>query len=248
MTEKRQRIAKAIAAAGICSRREAEARIAQGRVSLNGKAVTTPATLVAPADRITVDGTAVKSPVPDALPRLWRYHKPAGLVTTHRDEQGRATVFDYLPPHLPRVISIGRLDLDSEGLLLLTTSGTLSRAMELPRNAQARIYRVRVNGIVSDKHLHMLSRGVTIDGEKFRPIAAVPDQEKTTGRNRWLTVTLREGKNREIRRLFEYFGYPVSRLIRTGYGGCALGDLAPGALAEVPAAQVKKLLATLDNQ
>lgn len=244
-TDKPERIAKVIAAAGICSRRDAERLIEQGRVRVNGNTLSTPATLVEPSDVIEVDGQRVK--VKQQAPRLFRYHKPAGLMTTHKDPEGRPTVFEYLPPHLPRVVSVGRLDYDSEGLLLLTTSGELSRALELPMNAMARSYRVRVNGQITDKHLHMLARGVEIEGEKFRPIDVVPDTDKTSGRNRWLTVTLREGKNREIRRVFEYFGYPVSRLIRVGYAGIELGDLAPNEVKEVPAGDVEALLEKLQK-
>jgi 23S rRNA pseudouridine2605 synthase len=247
MTEKGERIAKVMAAAGVCSRREAERLIEQGRVRVNGNTLTSPAFTVTPQDAIEVDGTTLKKRKATTLPRLWRYHKPAGLITSHHDPEGRPTVFEYLPPHLPRVISVGRLDLDSEGLLLLTDSGELSRALELPRNAMDRTYRVRVNGQISEKHIHMLSRGVVVDEVKYRPITVVPDTDKTTGRNRWLTVTLREGKNREIRRLFDYYGYPVSRLIRVGYAGLELGDLAENAVAEVPAHTVERLLGTLEE-
>lgn len=245
MENKPERIAKVVAAAGICSRRDAERLIEQRRVRVNGNTLSTPATLVTPGDVIEIDGQVLKRKA--AAARLFRYHKPAGLMTTHRDPEGRPTVFEQLPPHLPRLVSVGRLDVDSEGLLLLTTSGELSRALELPRNAQARTYRVRVNGQISDKHIHMLSRGVTIEGEKFRPVEVTPDTEKTTGRNRWLTVTLREGKNREIRRLFDHFGYPVSRLIRVTYAGIELGKLAPGEVEEVPAAAVEALFQSLQN-
>jgi 23S rRNA pseudouridine2605 synthase len=243
MTDKPERIAKAIAAAGACSRRDAERLIEQKRVRVNGNTLTTPATLVTADDVIEIDGEKVKRKHQPA--RLFRYHKPAGLMTTHHDPEGRPTVFEHLPPHLPRLISVGRLDYDSEGLLLLTTSGELSRELELPRNAQARSYRVRVNGQVSDKHIHLLSRGVVIDNEKFRPVEVVPDTEKVAGRNRWLTVTLHEGRNREIRRLFDFFGYPVSRLIRVGYAGLELGKLRPGEVEEVPAHAVEELMERL---
>lgn len=236
-----ERIAKFIAAAGVCSRRDAERLIAEGRVVVNGETLTTPATLVTAEDSITVDGKKIRA---TSSIRLWRYHKPAGLVTSHRDEQDRPTVFDHLPPTLPRVVSVGRLDLDSEGLLLLTTSGALSRALELPKNALPRTYRVRVRGTPTDKHLHMLSRGITIDGMRYKPMDVV-DEGGKPGRNQWLTVTLSEGKNREIRTIFEYLDYPVSRLIRVGYGPFALGNLAEGAVAEVPEADVKKLMKSL---
>ena len=240
MESKGERVAKVIAAAGICSRRDAERLIEQKRVRVNGNTLTTPATLVTAQDVIEVDGVKVKTKQQAA--RLFRYHKPAGLMTTHKDPEGRPTVFEHLPPHLPRVISVGRLDYDSEGLLLLTTSGELSRELELPRNAMDRTYRVRVNGQVTDKHIHLLSRGVVIDNEKFRGIDVTPDTEKVSGRNRWLTVTLREGRNREIRRLFDFFGYPVSRLIRVGYAGLELGKLHPGEVEEVPAHEVEDLM------
>lgn len=240
METKGERVAKVIAAAGLCSRRDAERLIEERRVRVNGNTLTTPATLVAQGDVIEVDGVRLKTKI--QTPRIWKYHKPAGLITSHRDPEGRPTVFEYLPPHLPRVISVGRLDLDSEGLLLLTNSGELSRALELPKNAQERVYRVRVNGQITDKHRHMLSRGVVIEGEPFRPIHVEPDTEKTTGRNRWLTVILREGKNREIRRVFEYFGYPVSRLIRTGYAGIELGQLPARGVEELSPAQVEAIM------
>ena len=245
MVDKPERIAKAIAAAGACSRRDAERLIEQKRVRVNGNTLTTPATLVTPDDVIEIDGEKLKRK--QQVARLFRYHKPAGLMTTHHDPEGRPTVFERLPPHLPRLISVGRLDYDSEGLLLLTTSGELSRELELPRNAQARSYRVRVNGQVSEKHIHLLSRGVVIDNEKFRPVEVVPDTEKVAGRNRWLTVTLHEGRNREIRRLFDFFGYPVSRLIRVGYAGLELGKLHPGEVEEVPAHEVEELIERLER-
>jgi 23S rRNA pseudouridine2605 synthase len=235
-----ERIAKQIAAAGICSRRDAERLITEGRVRVNGKTITSPALNVTPHDTIEIDGEILKKNK-STTPRVWAMHKPAGYLTTTYDPQGRPTVFDLLPPNLPRLITIGRLDYDSEGLLLFTTSGALARAMELPKNQLPRTYRVRVNGQITEKHLHMLSRGVTIEGERFRPIQVVPDTEKTTGRNRWLSVTLTEGKNREIRRVFEYYGYPVSRLIRVGYAGVELGDLKPGNIAPVAEAKTAAL-------
>ena len=240
---KPERIAKFMASAGLCSRRDAEAWIADGRVMVNGETLTTPATLVSSADEIVVDGKRIKPAT--ATPRLFVYHKPAGLVTSHRDEKGRATVFDHLPRDLPRVISVGRLDLDSEGLLLLTTSGALARAMELPMNAQMRVYRVRVRGTPMETHYQQLERGVRVDGVHYQPIAVTVDHEKS-GRNQWLTLTLREGKNREIRRIFEHFDLPVSRLIRIQYGNFHLDDLAPEEVAEVPAAEVQKLMRTLE--
>lgn len=237
---KGERIAKAIAAAGICSRRDAERLIAEGRVRVNGNTLDTPAFLIGKKDVIEVDGKKIGGKG-DALPRLWKYHKPKGLVTTHRDEKDRATVFANLPPGMPRVVSVGRLDLNSEGLLLLTTSGELSRALELPKNAQKRTYRVRVNGQPSDKHLHMMSRGVTIEGVKYKPFHVV-DEGGKTGRNQWLTVTITEGKNREIRKVFEHFKYPVSRLIRVSYGPFELGTLAEGKVEEISPRQIDQLM------
>jgi 23S rRNA pseudouridine2605 synthase len=238
--EKPQRIAKAIAASGVCSRRDAERYIAEGRVRLNGNTLDTPATLVTSKDVIEVDGKKIKVQG-NVLPRLWIYHKPKFLVTTHRDEAGRPTVFEHLPKEMGRVISVGRLDLNSEGLLLLTNSGALSRALELPKHALKRTYRVRVNGMPSDKHLHMMSQGVTIDGVRYKPFHIIVEDEKS-GRNQWLTITITEGKNREIRRVFEYFKYPVSRLIRTGYGPFQLGDLNEGNVSEVAPRAVESLL------
>ena len=242
MSEK-QRIAKFMAAAGLCSRRDAERWIADGRVEVNGEMIVTPATLVSDDDRIVVDGKKIKNAAP--TPRLWVYHKPAGLVTTHRDPEGRHTVFEHLPHDMPRVISVGRLDLDSEGLLLLTNSGTIARAMELPSNAQERVYRVRIRGLPMQTHLDQLARGVSIDGVHYQPIDVVVEDEKTSGRNQWLTLRLSEGKNREIRRIFEHFDLPVSRLIRVSYGSFSLADLHPEEVAEVPQDQVKALMKKL---
>lgn len=239
-----QRIAKFIAAAGLCSRRDAERWITQGRVALNGAVLTTPAVLVGEGDVVAVDGKKIAAPDAAEVPRLFAYHKPAGLVTTHRDPEGRPTVFDDLPRDLPRVVSIGRLDLDSEGLLLLTTSGALARALELPANAQARTYRVRIRGTPMETHLAQLARGVEVEGVRYQPIEAVVEREKQ-GRNQWLTLTLREGKNREIRRIFEHFDLPVSRLIRVAYGDFDLADLAPGEVAEVAAVDVVRLMTRL---
>jgi 23S rRNA pseudouridine2605 synthase len=240
---KPERIAKFMAAAGLCSRRDAERWIADGRVMVNGETLTTPATLVTSDDDVVVDGKRINQKA-DA-PRLFVYHKPAGLVVSHNDEQGRATVFDHLPRDLPRLISVGRLDLDSEGMLLLTTSGVLSRAMELPANAQKRVYRVRIRGTPMDTHLQQLERGVCIEDVQYQPIDVTVETTKAHGRNQWLTLTLREGKNREIRRIFEHFDLPVSRLIRTQYGNFHLDDLAPEEVAEVPTADVQKLMESL---
>jgi 23S rRNA pseudouridine2605 synthase len=222
------RIAKAMAHAGLCSRRDAEAWIAAGRVSVNGKVLTTPAHVVSPGDKIVVDGEPL--PTPQAA-RLWRYHKPRGLVTSHKDPQGRRTVFDALPPSLPRVVSVGRLDINTEGVLLLTTDGALARHLELPSTGWLRRYRVRAHGRVSEEALHGLRAGVTIDGVKYGPVEARIDREQ--GSNLWLTLSLREGKNREVKQLAEHLGLTVNRLIRISFGPFALGDLAEGALEEV---------------
>jgi len=222
------RIAKAMAHAGLCSRRDAEAWIAAGRVSVNGKVLTTPAHVVSPGDKIMVDG----EPLPASqAPRLWRYHKPRGLITSHKDPQGRRTVFDALPPSLPRVVSVGRLDINTEGLLLLTTDGALARHLELPSTGWVRRYRVRAHGRVTKEALHGLRSGVTIDGVKYGPVEARIDREQ--GSNLWLMLSLREGKNREVKRLAEHLGLTVNRLIRISFGPFALGDLAEGALEEV---------------
>lgn len=230
-----QRIAKFLSAAGVCSRRDAEKRITEGRVTVNGITLTTPAFLVSAQDIITMDGK--KLSLSTRSVRLWRYHKPRGLITSHRDEHGRDTVFDQLPNAMPRVVSVGRLDVNSEGLLLLTTSGALARAMELPKNALARSYRVRMYGTPQEETLHALRRGITIKGVHYAPLD-VTVENKESGRNRWIHVTLREGKNREIRRIFEHFGHEVSRLIRTQYGPFSLGNLAVGAVAEIAPSEV----------
>ena len=222
------RIAKAMARAGLCSRRDAERWIEEGRVAVNGKTLDTPACDVGPKDRILVDG----EPLPHAEPpRLWRYHKPRGQVTSHRDPEGRPTVFDNLPDHLPRVISIGRLDFNTEGLLLLTTDGDLARHLELPATGWLRRYRVRAYGQVGQEALDSLKDGVEIDGFKTGPIEATLDS--TQGQNVWLTIGLREGKNREVRRILETLSLTVNRLIRVSYGPFQLMDLAPGSVESV---------------
>ena len=222
------RIAKAMARAGLCSRREAERWIAEGRVSVNGKLLATPAFEVGPSDRVVVDG----EPLPVAEPvRLWRYHKPRGLVTTHKDPEGRPTVFDNLPDTMPRVISIGRLDFNTEGLLLLTTDGALARHLELPSTGWLRRYRVRARGRITQATLNELKNGVTIEGVNYGPIEATLDSEH--GANIWLTVGLREGKNREIRKIMAHLMLDVGRLIRVSFGPFQLLDLEQGTVEPV---------------
>ena len=228
--ERGERIAKWLARAGVASRRDAEALIASGRVRLNNAPVTHPATFVTAGDLVQVDGALVDEP---ERTRLWRYHKPPGLVTTHRDPQGRATVFEKLREQLPRVVSIGRLDLNSEGLLLLTNDGALARRLELPETGWLRRYRVRVHGVPDPAALAALARGVTVDGVRYGPIDAGLDARK--GDNAWLTVSLREGRNREVRRVMAHLGLAVTRLIRVAYGPFQLGSLPRGGIEEIPA-------------
>jgi len=223
-----ERIAKRIARAGVCSRREAEALITAGRVRLNGEILDTAACVVTAKDRIEVDGTKLPSAEPA---RLWRYYKPRGLIVSTKDDKGRETIFDALPDTLPRVISVGRLDLDSEGLLLLTNDGGLARHLELPSTGWTRKYRVRVRGLVDDNKLTDLAEGVTIDGIHYGQVMARLDNQMPS--NAWLTVAIKEGKNREIRHIMEYLGYPVSRLLRLSYGPFSLGSLEDGEVKEV---------------
>ena len=224
-----ERLAKVMARAGLCSRREAERWVADGRVSVNGKTVTSPALNVSEADRVEVDGR----PLPEAAEtRLWRYHKPAGLLVSHSDPQGRPTVFEKLPPELPRVVSIGRLDINTEGLLLITNDGELARTLELPATGWTRRYRVRVYGRADPERLASLARGITLDGIRYGPIEARIDSEK--GGNVWLTMALTEGKNREIKLVLEHLGLTVNRLIRVAFGPFQLGDLARGRVEEIP--------------
>lgn len=225
---KGERIAKVMARAGLCSRRDAEKWIAAGRVKLNGKVLTSPAMNVNPADMVEVDN----QPLPERdVARMWRYHKPAGLVVSHRDEQGRTSVFDKMPEEMPRVISIGRLDINTEGLLLLTNDGELARKLELPATGWLRRYRVRAHGQVEEQALEALKEGLEIDGVRFGPIEASLDKQQ--GGNAWLTIGLREGKNREVKRICEHLGLKVNRLIRTSFGPFQLGELERGGLDEV---------------
>ena len=227
-THEGERIAKVLSRAGVSSRREAERMIEIGEVTVNGKVITSPALNVKPTDKITVSGKPLGEPEPA---RLWLYYKPEGLVTSNSDEKGRETVFDNLPADLPRVMSVGRLDLNSEGLLLLTNDGELKRRLELPSTGWLRKYRVRVNGNPTDPDLEPLRRGITIDGEKFQAMSVVLD--RIQGANAWLTVGIREGKNREIRRAMSAIDLTVNRLIRVSYGPFRLGDLVPGQVEEV---------------
>jgi 23S rRNA pseudouridine2605 synthase len=249
MTEaKGERIAKRLARAGLCSRRDAEKLILEGRVAVDGKTLSSPALNVTAANKITVDGKPVAEP---EEVRLWRYHKTEGTLTTARDPQGRPTVFEKLPPELPRVVSVGRLDYNTEGLLLLTNDGALARHLELPANAWLRHYRVRVYGSPDAKKLALLAKGVTISGIRYEPIKvevekeqrkAKEDKQKLQGNlaaqkapaNVWLSVTIREGKNREVRKAMEHIGLQVTRLIRVSFGPFQLGKLARGAVEEVP--------------
>lgn len=222
------RIAKVLSRAGVASRREAERMIDDGRVSVNGKTITSPALNVTTDDRIVVDGKQLGEPDP---PRLWLYHKPAGLVTTERDEKDRPTVFASLPDDMPRVMSVGRLDLNSEGLLLLTNDGALKRKLELPATGWLRRYRVRINGSVSEAKLDALRAGIEVEGIRYQPMVVTFDRQQ--GANAWLTVSLREGKNREIRRAMGAIGVTVNRLIRVSYGPFQLADLKQGAVEEI---------------
>jgi 23S rRNA pseudouridine2605 synthase len=222
------RIAKAMARAGLCSRRDAERWILAGRVTVNGEVLQSPARDVGPQDVVKVDGR----PLPTAEPvRLWRYYKPKGLVTTHRDPEGRPTVFDRLPEGMPRVISVGRLDFNTEGLLLLTTDGALARHLELPATGWLRRYRIRAHGTVTQADLDRLRQGVELDGVRYGPIEAALDREQ--GSNVWLTLGLREGKNREVRKVLASLDLQVNRLIRISFGPFQLLELEPGAVEPV---------------
>lgn len=227
-TPKGSRIAKVMARAGLASRREAERMIEAGRVTVNGKKISGPALNVTPSDKIVVDGKPVGEPEPA---RIWLYHKPTGLVTTERDEKGRETVFAALPDHMPRVVSVGRLDINSEGLLLLTNDGEVKRKLELPSTGWLRKYRVRVKGNPTTEALEPLRQGLVIDGERFQPMTVTMDRHQ--GANAWLTISLREGKNREIRRAVESIDLVVNRLLRVSYGPFRLGDLGRGQVEEL---------------
>jgi 23S rRNA pseudouridine2605 synthase len=225
-----ERIAKVIARAGICSRRDAEKMILEGRVTVNGEAVLSPALNVTADQVVAVDNNPLAQP---EGARMWRYHKPSGLVTTHKDEKGRPTVFASLPKNLGRVVSVGRLDYNSEGLLLLTNDGDIARRMEVPSSGWTRVYRVRLFGKVTQQDLDKLATGITIDGVKYGPIVA--DLERSKGMYAWASVSLKEGKNREVKRVMERLGLKVARLIRTSYGPFQLGQLPEGGIEEIPA-------------
>ncbi len=232
-----ERIAKFIARSGVCSRRQAEELILQKRVTVNGEVVESPAFNVEGNEKILLDGE--KLPAIENT-RMWVYDKPTGLVTTHKAEQGRPTVFENLPEGLPRVISVGRLDLNSEGLLLLTNSGELSRRLELPSNSWSRRYKVKVHGRINRDKLAELEQGITIDGILYGSIKVEVESEQ--GTNAWLSVTLQEGKNREIRKVMKFIGLDVARLIRLSYGPFQLGSLKKGEVREVPQKVLKEQL------
>jgi 23S rRNA pseudouridine2605 synthase len=240
--ERGDRIAKWLARAGVASRRDAEKLLTDGAVRVNGRVVDHPATFVAAGDIVQVHGSVVDTP---DRTRVWRYHKPAGLVTTHKDPEGRPTVFDKLREQLPRVVSVGRLDLSSEGLLLLTNDGGLARQLELPATGWLRRYRVRVFGVPDVAALRGLERGVTVDGVRYGPIDAGLDSKK--GDNSWLSVSLREGRNREVRRIMAHLGLSVSRLIRVAYGPFQLGMLPRGGIEEIPPRVLREQLPASGN-
>lgn len=232
-----ERIAKFLARSGVCSRRDAETLILQGRITVNGETVSTPAFLVDGSEVILFDGEKVEK---KDKTRLWLYHKPTGLVTSHKDEKDRNTVFANLPQGMPRVISVGRLDLKSEGLLLLTNDGALSRALELPSNGWSRRYKVKVHGFLDERKLKIVEKGLDIEGVTYAPCKIVIDSKQAT--NAWLTISLTEGKNREIRKLMASIGLTVVRLIRLSYGPFQLGALKAGEVKEVPQKVLKEQL------
>ncbi|WP_420607978.1 pseudouridine synthase [Novosphingopyxis sp.] len=234
------RIAKLLARAGVASRREVERMIAEGRVAINGKVLDTPATLLRDLGGVTVDGRPVGAAEP---PRLFAYHKPSGLLTAARDPMGRPTIYDKLPPGLPRLMPVGRLDLNTEGLLLLTNDGELKRLMELPKTGIERTYRARAFGDISQEQLEGLIEGIEIEGMRYGRIDA--NLERRTGRNQWIEMTLTEGKNREVRNVLEHLGLQVSRLIRTRYGPFTIGDLKAGDVSEIKKADLERFVKSL---
>lgn len=236
----KQRIAKLLARAGIASRREVERMIVEGRVALDGKVLETPATLLDDLKGVTVDGKPVKPP---AAARLYRFYKPAGVLTAANDPKGRPTIYDRLPAGLPRLMPVGRLDYNTEGLLLMTNDGGLKRQLELPSSGIRRVYRARAFGDVTQNQLEDLAEGVTIEGVRYGSIDA--NMERRTGRNCWIEMTLTEGKNREVRRVLEHLGMQVSRLIRVAYGPFTVEDLAPGKIAELGREELFRFRQTL---
>jgi 23S rRNA pseudouridine2605 synthase len=232
-----ERIAKVMARAGLASRRQAELWITEGRVSVNGSVISSPALNVTPRDRIVVDGAPLRE---RERTRLFLYHKPRGLMTTHSDPEGRPTIFAALPKNLPRLISVGRLDYNTEGLLLLTNDGTLARILELPKTAWERRYRVRALGRITQDALDNLKSGVTIDGARYGPVEATLDREQ--GANVWLTFAIKEGKNREVRNVLLHLGLQVNRLIRLAFGPFELGAIDDGEVEEVPTEKLRALL------
>lgn len=236
------RIAKFIAQCGHCSRREAESLIEQGRVAVNGVIITTPVTFITDHS-VKIDGKLINNK--NTRERLWLFYKPKAIITTNKDEENRKTIFDLLPKNLPRVIAVGRLDYNTEGLLLLTTSGRLSRFLELPKNKFVRKYRVRVFGKVNHERLKKLENGITIDGVRYGSIKAEVDSQKES--NSWITIEICEGKNREVRKIMEELGLQVSRLIRISFGDFELGNMKPCEIVEVPQEKLKKLELTNES-
>ena len=232
-----ERIAKKLSRAGVCSRREAERWIADGRIKVNNVILSTPATNVSEKDKILVDNIPLPKP---SLTKIWRFHKPKGCLVTENDPKGRKTIFQILPKSLPRVISVGRLDYDSEGLLLLTNDGAISRKLELPSTGWLRKYKVRVHGIVDKSALLKIKDGIKLDNFKTGPIEATLEIQK--GTNAWILIGIREGRNREIRRIMDHLGYPVNRLIRLSYGPFQLGNLKSGEVLEINKNVIKNQL------